>query len=385
MARLVRTAFMAPLVAGVAQAAGATSIHSPSVAVALWQDPASQEEEVRDTSVLFSSHDLLEFTIEFDWRTVTRDIDTLEAREHLAVLVYTDEAGGERRLDIKVRTRGHFRRLRRNCNFPPLWLNFPKAQMTGTVFQNQNRIKLYSHCQNGRDYYEQYVIQEYLANRLLNTVMDMSLRVRLARVTYVDTEGNEDTLTKFAFLSEHKSELEDRTNMEEMEVMGMSGRHVDPHTMGIVSMFEYVIGNADWSVPTLHNIIVFEGQDLEYYAIPYDFDCTGIVNPRYARRCAGMICTDDMLQRDIPCRWRVRERLYRGFCGTGSDDEQLAQLQPFIDIFMEKKDEIYALYTENEYLEEDRVKDTIEYLDDFYELVEDEGDMQREFVRKCRR
>ena len=49
------------------------------------------------------------------------------------------------------------------------------------------------------------------------------------------------------------------------------------------------------------------------------------------------------------------------------------------------KDEIYALYTENEYLEEDRVKDTIEYLDDFYELVEDEGDMQREFVRKCRR
>lgn len=49
------------------------------------------------------------------------------------------------------------------------------------------------------------------------------------------------------------------------------------------------------------------------------------------------------------------------------------------------KDEIYALYTENECLEEDRVKDTIEYLDDFYELVEDEGDMQREFVRKCRR
>ena len=305
---------------------------------------------MQDTSVLLSSHDLLEFTIEFDWRTVTRDIDTLEAQEHPAVLVYTDEAGVERRFDIKVRTRGHFRRNRRNCNFPPLWLNFPKAQMTGTVFQNQNRIKLYSHCQNGRDYYEQYVIQEYLANRLLNTVTDMSLRVRLARVTYVDTEGNEDTLTKFAFLSEHKSELEDRTNMEEMEVMGMSGREIDPHTMGIVSMFEYVIGNADWSVPTLHNIILFEGQDFEHYAVPYDFDCTGIVNPRYARRCAGMICTDDMLQRDIPCRWRVRERLYRGFCGTGSDDEQLAQLQPFIDIFTEKKDEIYALYTENEYL-----------------------------------
>lgn len=385
MARLVRTVFLAPLVAGVAQAAGATAIHTPSVAVALWQDPASQEEEVQDTSVLLSSHDLLEFTIEFDWRTVTRDIDTLEAQEHPAVLVYTDEAGGERRLDIKVRTRGHFRRIRRNCNFPPLWLNFPKAQMTGTVFQNQNRIKLYNHCQNGRDDYEQYVIQEYLANRLLNTVMDLSLRVRLARVTYVDTEGNEDTLTKFAFLSEHKNELEDRTNMEEMEVMGMSGRDVDPHTMGIVSMFQYVIGNADWAVPTLHNIILFEGQNLEYYAVPYDFDCTGIVNPRYASRCAGMICTDYMLERNFPCRRRVTERLYRGFCGTGSVDEQLAQLQPFIDIFTEKKDEIYALYTENEYLEEDRVKDTIEYLDDFYELVEDEGDMQSEFVRKCRR
>ncbi len=165
----------------------------------------------------------------------------------------------------------------------------------------------------------------------------------------------------------------------------MSGRDVDPHTMGIVSMFQYVIGNADWAVPTLHNIILFEGQNLEYYAVPYDFDCTGIVNPRYASRCAGMICTDDMRRRNIRCRRRVTERLYRGFCGTGSDDEQLAQLQPFIDIFTEKKDEIYALYTGNEYLGEDELKDSVEYLDDFYEVLDDQGKMRREFVPKCRR
>ncbi|MCZ6755455.1 MAG: hypothetical protein O7E49_09105 [Gemmatimonadetes bacterium] len=367
-------------------------MHSPSVAVALWQDSVSQEqdsvsqeEQVQDTSVLFSSHDLLEFTIEFDWRTVTRDIDTLEAQEHPAVITFTDEAGEERRFDIKVRTRGHFRRIRRNCEFPPLWLNFPKSQMTGTVFQNQNRVKLYDHCQNGRDDYEQYVIQEYLANRILNTVMDLSLRVRLARVTYVDTEGNEDTLTKFGFFAEHKNELEARTNTEEMELMGVSGHDIDPYTMGLVNMYEYMIGNADWGVPALHNIMVFEGDNFEYYAVPYDFDCTGIVNPRYASRCAGMICTDDMRRRNIPCRRRVTERLYRGFCGIGSDDEQLALLQPYIDIFIEKKDEIYALYTENQYLEEDEIEDSVKYLDDFYKTLDDRGKMRNEFVRKCRR
>ena len=249
MTKLVRTAFVALLVAGVVQAAGATSIHSPSVAVALWQDSVAQEVEVQDTSVLFSSHDLLEFTLEFDWKTVTRDTDSLEAQEHPAVIVFTDETGTERRFDIKVRTRGHFRRVRRNCEFPPLWFNFPKSQMTGTVFQGQNRVKLYNHCQNGRDDYNQYVVQEYLVNRLLNTVMDMSLRARLARVTWVDTEGEEDTLTKFAFFSEHKNALEDRLNVEEMELMGVSAHDVEPNTMGLVNVFEYVIGNADWGVP----------------------------------------------------------------------------------------------------------------------------------------
>ena len=159
---------------------------------------------------------------------------------------------------------------------------------------------------------------------------------------------------------------------------------VDPYTMGIVDMFEFVIGNADWSVSGLHNITVFEGKNLTFYPVPYDFDCTGIVNPRYASRCAGMICTDEMIRQNIPCRRHVTERLYRGFCGTGSDDDQLTRLQPFIDIFQDKKNEIYTLYAENEYLEDDRIEDAIEYLDDFYELVEDEGDMRREFVRKCR-
>ncbi len=385
MTKLVRTAFVALLVAGVVQAAGATSIHSPSVAVALWQDSVAQEVEVQDTSVLFSSHDLLEFTLEFDWETVTRDTDSLEAQEHPAVIVFTDETGTERRFDIKVRTRGHFRRVRRNCEFPPLWFNFPKSQMTGTVFQGQNRVKLYSHCQNGRDDYNQYVVQEYLVNRLLNTVMDMSLRARLAQVTYVDTEDNEDTLTKFAFFSEHKNALEDRLNVEEMELMGVSAHDVEPNTMGLVNVFEYVIGNADWGVPALHNIIVFESQNYEYYAVPYDFDCTGMVNPRYASRCAGMICTDEMRRANVPWRRRVSERLYRGFCGAGDRDEQLAELQPFIAIFVEKKAEIYALYEGNEYLEEDRIKDSVEYLDDFYEMLDDQGKMRREFTEKCRR
>ena len=43
------------------------------------------------------------------------------------------------------------------------------------------------------------------------------------------------------------------------------------------------------------------------------------------------------------------------------------------------------LYEGNEYLEEDRIKDSVEYLDDFYEMLDDQGKMRREFTEKCRR
>ena len=83
-------------------------------------------------------------------------------------------------LDVKVRARGRFRHD--NCDFPPLFLNFRRSQVVGTLFAQQNKLKMVVHCKDsGR--YQESVLREYLAYRMLNSVTDQSFEVRLLDVT----------------------------------------------------------------------------------------------------------------------------------------------------------------------------------------------------------
>ena len=98
---------------------------------------------------------------------------------------------------IQVRARGNFRY--KFCDFPPLNLNFRRSQLEGTLFENQNKLKLVGHCKITRRY-EQSVLREYLAYRLLNAMTDLSFRVRLLEVTWVDSDERRGRMVRSAFL-----------------------------------------------------------------------------------------------------------------------------------------------------------------------------------------
>lgn len=46
--------------------------------------------------------------------------------------------------------------------------------------------------------------------------------------------------------------------------------------------------------------------------------------------------------------------------------------------------EIYALFQEQPDLEEKQIKQALEYLDDFYETINDERDLRNKIERRCR-
>ncbi len=121
-----------------------------------------------------------------------------------AVFQYTEADGTVVKFDIEIRTRGNFRH--ETCDYPPLSLNFKRTQTDGTLFDKQNKMKLVVHCDDSRRY-EQIVLREYLAYRILNAVTDLSFRVRLLRVTYVNTEESKQGQVRYAFLIEHKDRL----------------------------------------------------------------------------------------------------------------------------------------------------------------------------------
>jgi hypothetical protein len=346
------------------------------VMTALAQEPHPTAGPATPAAPLFASHELLTFTIEAPLSTIFKDRGE-ERNERPAKLIIPGSDGQPVRLDVDIRTRGKTRAERRICEFPPLRLDFDTAAH-GTVFERQNDLKLVTHCQDGRSEYDQYVLQEYLVYRMYNLLTDLSFNARLARVTYVDTEGKRDPVTRYAFLLEDVDAVAARNGWKALRIPAVPPQIVDPQILTLVGVFQYMIGNPDWSLFTVepgeeaccHNTVPVGAESGPIFSVPYDFDISGIVNTRYADRLFGPET------RNLGIR-RVRERAYRGLCASAG------HLPGVFGLFNQKRDAIYGLYREQPGVNAEVAKETVEYLDAFYGTINDPRKVERELANRC--
>lgn len=318
---------------------------------------------------LFSSNDIVEVTISAPFREIMRDRESSEEFE--GTLVYKDPTAEETTLDIRVRTRGRFRRQAKICPFAPLRLNF--RQTKGTLFAKSDKLKLVTHCRNGSSVYKQAILKEYLAYRILNVLTENSFRVRLLHVTYVDSERDKEVDTTYAFLIEHADQLAKRIGREVSSAETTTLGALNRQETNIGSVFQYLIGNTDFSPikgppgeACCHNAVLMQaGDDGKMLSIPYDFDVTGIVDAPYA----------------VPNpRFRLRnikQRLYRGRCYNQQYVETTLQL------FRDKRQEIYDLIDTLPDLTRSSIKNTNRYLDEFYKTVDSPKLVERNITSKC--
>lgn len=340
------------------------------------EPPTAEEIQAAENAPLFGSHEVLEITLEADFHTIRReDRSDEDSEERPAVMQWTNPDGSTEVQEIQVQTRGNFRLARRNCDFPPLRLNVKKEPTKGTLFEGQDKLKLVVACKLGQDYWEQYVLSEYLVYRMLNLFTPLGFRVRLARVTYVDSSGEDDTFTKYAFIVEDDDAMAARNGAIKLD--WDIERVFNPILLErdqaiLVDVFQYMIGNTDWSGVQMHNMELLHGPDGIYTVVPYDFDMSGIVNTRYAQPDASLSIRS------------VRDRLFRGFCPEELN-RQIEDYEAVFQTFLEKREELYDLWRNQEGLEEDRIEDTLEYLDDFYEVLNDPRQVQTQMLNQCRR
>lgn len=183
-----------------------------------------------------------------------------------------------RELDLDVTVRGRFRR--RTCVMPPLKLQFKKDGLRAAGLNSHNDFKLVTHCTDdeaGQD----AVLREQLVYELYNTVApDASFRTKLLTVTYVNTVDGSET-TSYAILIEDADELKGRMEGKKCkECYALpAGKIANAET---VALFQYMIGNSDFSNRMLRNMKLVSNDDNSYTAVPYDFDFSGLVNARYA-------------------------------------------------------------------------------------------------------
>ncbi len=266
---------------------------------------------------------------------------------------------------IQVQPRGHFRKD--NCDLSSLMLQFKNA--TSPKLSRLKRLKLVGGCNPGTSS-EELLLKEFMLYKIYNHLTSMSFRVRLLHVNYKDSRQKAKPYSQYAFLLENIGELAKRNNCREMDSIEFHTESTNRQHTTLVAIFEYMIGNTDWSVPKYHNIklLVPNNDTMAHpYVVPYDFDYTGSVNAPYAIPIEQLGINS------------IRERVYRGFGRT------LDELNIALEIFKSKKEVI--LYTINNFtLLRERVrKDMIDYIEDFYKTIGNKREVKSIFIDGARK
>ncbi len=313
---------------------------------------------------LFASNETLHLTLVADFNDIHKDRKE-DSKYEAAELFFGPAAADADGLELKIKTRGRFRLKKSTCKYPPLRLNFPKKSVTGTVFEGQDKLKLVTHCED-RDSYEVNLVEEYLAYRIYNLLTDISFRVRLARMTYVDVRGKDDPVIRYGFFIEDEDAMAARLGGRLAEAPRANPYEYNGEGAALVTVFQYMVGNTDFSLVHFHNIKLFRSAERGYFPIAYDFDWSGLVDAPYAR-------PDPLLNTRS-----VRRRVYRGFCRPNVD------FSAILAVVSGRREVIDELLATQEGLDQ-RSRDRLtEYLDEFFETIGEPREADRRIMGACR-
>lgn len=221
--------------------------------------------------------------------------------------VLTDPTGQP--LPVSLGLRGITRRSSDTCDFPPLRVTFTTPPPANSIFAHQKKLKLVTHCRNSPAF-QQYVLLEYSAYRMLNVLTPRSFRVRLANIDYVDSSGRPLT-SRIGYFLEELSDVAKRNGMKDTHAPArIPVEDLSPADAARYALFQHMIANHDWSMRAgpqgsdcCHNAKLIGPLAPAYTVpIPYDFDYSGYVSAPYATPPDELHISS------------VRERLYRGYC-----------------------------------------------------------------------
>ncbi|MCC5931579.1 MAG: hypothetical protein JJU28_20195 [Cyclobacteriaceae bacterium] len=318
----------------------------------------AQTENIQQET-LFSSNTPIEIDLYFNIDEVLAD-RSKDASQHEALLKYFHPSGEVEEHEIQVKTRGNFRLDPANCDFPPLRINFKKKQVKGTFFAGEDKLKLVTQCQ-----LERYVLMEYLIYRVYNAIEEKSFKVRLAKINYYNTSKNKKAFTHYGFFIESDDNLTERLEATEAKRF-YSPNMLNQENLLKLSLFQYMIGNADWYVTSKHNtVLLINSADSIPFAVPYDFDFSEAIDGFYTK------------PKGVPSSQLKTRRIFKGNCLE--NDEYLRGF----DFFIQQKDTIYQTLQNFELGKKSVIRQLEKYFDKFYQELQNPDKLIEELNRYC--
>lgn len=309
--------------------------------------------DARSTTVFdqLNAHgEILEVTLE-------TDLDALEGLrktndKQRALFTYERADGSTDEYLINVKVRGKFRR--RVCDFAPLMLKFPKKDLERRGLSKHNDIKLVTHCIDDPVLSKEQVLREYLAYQLYADLTPASYRTQLVKITYRDSDSNRK-MKRWGFLIEDTDEMAERVGGTEADILNCEFATVNQQQEDLMTAFNLMIGNQDYSVGVCRNVKLVEMKDgSESIPVPYDFDFSGLVNATYA------IPNPDYGTANM------RDRVYIGRAGNADMAAAVLQLRQKRAVFQETIRSTKQLTTSARH-------DAGKYVDSFFEIEDFRG------------
>ncbi|MEM6316937.1 MAG: hypothetical protein AAF960_04665 [Bacteroidota bacterium] len=292
--------------------------------------------------------EVLPITIGADFAAL--DTTRREEKKHPAKLTFEDETGDVQDWNIKLEVRGNFRRLK--CEMPPLKIHFKKKDLKAAGLAKFDDLKLVTHCVSSKSEAKALLQKEYLAYRLYNEMTYISFRVQLFKVTYVDSKTGKKT-KHWAFAIEDTAELEHRigATAKVENHLNLPRDTFHDGMLKIVSLYQYMIGNADWDISVGRNVKYFikKGKVLP---VPYDFDFSGLVNAPYAIANPNYGIS------------KVTDRIFIGF------KEDATQLKSTLAFFKTKRLALLETIDDFKVIDEAKREVAINYINSFYATMD---------------
>lgn len=331
-------------------------------------------EQIEDTIQLhitpnegfFAVEEPLLITLAFDMRGFQRSKDNPEDFPATITIRISDSDSITQ--DISLKARGESRR--RICDLPPIMLNFKDMGEQVPGLEDPGKLKLVTYCKQS-SLFENYVLKEYLVYKMYNLFTPYSYRARLVRVNYVDIKRPDKPYTAYGFIIEDLDDVAERNNSVELDNPNLSVLDMIPDEMLQLSLFQYMIGNTDWAVASLHNIKLVKSLELltdKAIPIPYDFDFSGFVYTNYAAPAPAL-------------RQTIKEVTERYFVGACPEEEALNEA---VDKFEALEEPLMETITNFPYFSSSSYKQTQKYIAGFYNQCEKRNVLMNNILRSCR-
>lgn len=270
-----------------------------------------------------------------------------------AIFTHGDSRGKVHIHDMRIRPRGKFRR--KVCDFPMFKIDFSKKDLKKRRFAKFDDYKLVTHCMNTTNESFESVAREYLVYKLYNILSPNSYNVQFLYINYLDSKKKIPDFQHFGFIIEDTAELANRIDGKfRKEISGMTSDSLKIIQHDFVALFQYMVGNADWTArPISRNVklVKIVGEE-EYHTIPFDFDFAGLVAAPYAVPNSGI------------GQKNIRHRIYQGL-------QKKSDIDPTtISHFLDKKKKIQRYIKRFRLLSKASRADILNYLGSFFEEIE---------------